>query len=244
MAKIGSFTCREHGGTFRKPITRGRRPEKCRTEYPCDKSTTQQPVSSSPSETAKRSLPPRPDHRDMRKPAVAHPAPVKPAEASVSAKPGVALARQAKEHLEALGWVVSAVGRTDDDGYRVELSARRGDELLTMSWLNGAADRQHYSLWAVENTPKQNGRPDRNLGFDPDEMSNAELVSRLRNREVTWYNRLSRGTESAVIPSRVAIETVYEDSRDTTPGERIIKFVDKLGSGFRSFRMDELLSVG
>jgi hypothetical protein len=75
------------------------------------------------------------------------------------------------------------------------------------------------------------------LPFDPKEASEAEIIGFLRGQTVAWYNRLSRGSETAMI-SRTSTIWVTEYY-----GERTVTVCCPV-TGFRSFRLSALQRVG
>jgi hypothetical protein len=145
----------------------------------------------------------------------------------------------AKEKLEALDWVVSGNAKGESAG----LTAVRGEEMITMLWLEGRCIDQQYSLWSE--MPAENGKPADKLTFDPDECTDRELVRALSGMKVTWWNKLGAYEETAIIdPQRIQVEHSYSGIGDESPGDRIVKFIDKGGQGFRAFRVAALLKVG
>lgn len=146
----------------------------------------------------------------------------------------------ALRRLTPLGWHVSCVR----GAHEYELTAVRDAELLIMrSQLDGSELTQHYSLFS--DNPNENNVPAHGLRFDPDEVPDKELISRIAGCKVTWWNTLSRATETAVIPKTGAkIEHNYDGIGDEAPSDRIVKFVDAAGSGFRAFRLGALLRIG
>lgn len=152
----------------------------------------------------------------------------------------------AKAELEPLGWAVSGRAWIDEEGNQcASVLANRGTETISLVWKNGTLSSQEYVLWNREK-PSLNfsGMPPRRLKFDPDELSDRELVTRLSGMKVSWWNRLAKSVETAVIGDRVTIEHVYNSRGDETPGERIVKFVDHGGTGYRAFYAAALIKVG
>jgi hypothetical protein len=132
------------------------------------------------------------------------------------------------------GWV---------DKGTAEITATRGIEMLYVTVQDGTATSR-YSLWDFDK-PAMNNKPESNLPFDPDEIGDGELARMLVGTKVTWYNRLSDRTETAVCGRNgVRIEHGYNVRGDEVPGERIIKFIDAKGHGFGAFRLDALIKVG
>lgn len=152
----------------------------------------------------------------------------------------VPLAKAAKEHLSALGWTTQGRAFADDDGaWCAELIASRATgETLIMQWLDGRIVRQDYSL--NYDRPADNHIPPNKLGFDPEELTDRELVDRIRGMKVVWWNTLGNSTESGTIGNKVSVEHVFDDNT----AKRLVKFVDHGGQGFRAFHVSALLKVG
>lgn len=271
------ITCREHGGSFRIEVKRGRPPVKCSAENPCSKAKTArgnrprtmaEAKSQSAAVRGTSSSRRRAEHaagidskaqRDAEaleaakaravsengaKPAASKRQPRFKPQARVNAS--VPKAHGAKSLLEPLGWKVTGRAFDSEEGAGATVTAVRGQETLSLTWIDGVLTEQTYQLWDAEK-PSNNGVPaeKRKLSFDPDELNDSELIKRLSGMAVTWWNTLAKSTESAVIPgNRVAIEHVYNGVGDETPGDRMVKFVDLNGSGFRAFRVGALLRVG
>lgn len=166
----------------------------------------------------------------------------------VSNNPSIPLAMHARGQLEPLGWALTGKAWFDeDDGVGwAEVSGKRGVELIHLWFRDGQLHSSDYTLWdaAKEST---NGRPKSRLPFNPDEMSDAELAAALRNRKVTWWNRIGKSRETAVVGEKFKIENNFNyKSNEDDEGEeylRIVTFVDKHGGGFRSFNVHALLKV-
>jgi hypothetical protein len=134
--------------------------------------------------------------------------------------------------------------RTAQGPDMIEMTATRGEELLTIVWQAGSLFSQNYSLWSTMK-PSDNGMPKHSLPFDPDELSDSELIRALSGMEVTWWNRIAKASESATVsPDKVNITHAYNATGDEVPGDRVVTFVDHSGSGFRSFRAGALLKIG
>lgn len=144
-------------------------------------------------------------------------------------------ATECASDLEAHGWVVSVTADT--------IMAARGEELIHLVWNEKGECAQTYSLWNTDG--QNNGRPAARIPFDPEEIPDAELVRLLSGRRVLWWNRLSRGTEDAIMSaSSVSITHIYSGMGAETPGDRVISFVDRDKTGHRAFRLSALLRVG
>lgn len=256
MAKFVHITCRAHGGVFKIPSRRGRRPVSCggtnskgesiptctrfEEHHAKDRAEARkhQPQAAATATESRPKL--KSTKRDLRV-SVMQEAPV---ETSVNIS--LPLAMQAKEMLTAKGWNVT--GRAyfgDSEAAYAELSATRDDEHLLMVWVDGKLYTQEYHLWKDSQPAENNGRPKRNLGFDPDEMPDNELIRILSGQKVTWYNRLGTNMETGTIGNKVQISHTFLGGRgDENPGERVITFVDHGGGGFRSFHVSALMKVG
>lgn len=215
------YNCRDHGGVFKQPPRRGRPPVRCSEDNPCTKVAPQ----ATPQQVAKAA------DRAMNAP---RKAPESVPAASNGANPSVPLAMEAKAQLVALGWVVEGKAK----GTSAQISATRGPETLIMMWVGGKLLAQDYSLSYI--APSDNAIPEHSLSFEPDELTNTELVQMLRGMQVTWWNTLASSKETAVIGNKVSIEHIYDDDRE----KRIVKFIDHSGGGFRAFHVAALLKVG
>lgn len=177
--------------------------------------------------------------------------------------PSIVLAKKAKDQLEPLGWVCKGRawfgedGITDEQGDFVELGmaeliARRGDELLMIVWQDGKPVSQDYSLWNPDRAPTANGKPKTRLPFNPDEMSDTELVTELMGKQVEWWNKTKQGKEKATVsPKQVRIEHVFYSPNEDDEDEklrnreplRMVTFVDPSGGGYRTFHVEALMKV-
>jgi len=163
--------------------------------------------------------------------------------------PSIQFAGQTREMLEPLGWMLT--GRAgfeplgdgeEEDAAWAEVTATRGTESLFFRWVNGKIQAQVYSLWDSEKTAVGNGAPKSRLTFDPDQMSDAELVMAISGQPVTWWNRLGRNNEKAIVSKeKVNIQHNFTGGNESA---RMVTFVDISGGGFRSFHVDALLKVG
>ena len=254
--------CREHGGYFEIPLKRGRPPVKCSPGNQCD---AHRP---NPKATAKRvagtlagEMPRKATVRVVNEKTARGTAPItteerkRTSEAIRGVRRAVGRdntkqatmnkAEAAKAQLEALGWTVAGKGYTDPEaGFKAHLTATRGEELLVMNFVHGMISSSDYSLWAVDK-PSKNNKPANKLTFDTDEIPDKELVEILKGNKATWWNRLGGREESAIIsPDKIVIEHIFNGKGDEVPGERIVKFAEHGGSGFRAFRLDALIKVG
>lgn len=151
-----------------------------------------------------------------------------------TSNPSLPLAKAAKLQLQAVGWTVKGRGAE----VWAELTASRDAETLLMRWDDGRLVQQDYSLNYEH--PAANAIPPNKLGFDPEELTDRELVDRIRGMKVVWWNTLGNSTESGTIGSKVSIEHVFDDNT----AKRLVKFVDHGGQGFRAFHVSALLKVG
>lgn len=244
-----TINCREHGGTFQIAPRRGRPPVKCTADNQCTAIRKgKQATAPQVAKAAERAA------TAPRRTKLEHSARVAPSEArirqaeAVSESPngrgaGVAKAFEAKALLEAQGWEVQG----SKEGDMVTATATRGSELLVMTWQTSSGEllSQDYTLWNIEVGKGRNGKPAGKLPFDPDETPDIDVVMHLKGMKVQWWNALAQNTETAVIKAdSIKIEHSYNGMGDETPGDRIIKFIDHSGSGFRAFRLAALLRVG
>lgn len=253
-----TIECREHGGTFQIPVQRGRPPVKCNPDNRCTEvartSSRKRKAASQPERVASTIKNRRIAERTAETLAGKLPDPALPeptlngarksAEPRTTGNVCVDKAYAARELLEPLGWVTTARGWHDGDSSFATLTASRDTELITLIWQDGQLTDQAYSIWNTEVTPEANGKPATNLPFNVDEMTDRELVQHLAGMTVQWWNRLGQSVEHATIPSKVQIEHAYSGTGDETPGDRIVKFVDLNGSGYRAFRIGSLTKVG
>lgn len=165
---------------------------------------------------------------------------VRPDEAPQT-NPSIGPAMEMQKRLMPFGWVCKGAANVAEDW--ATLICTRGDENLLMKWVNGVCTQQEYIMWHEK--PSANGKPDGSLTFNPDECTDRELVRALAGCKVTWWNVLGQREESAVIAKdKVEISHVYNGIGDEQPGDRIVKFVEHGGAGFRAFRVAALLKVG
>lgn len=247
-----TIQCRAHGGTFQITPKRGRPPVNCTTENPCSRTEVRRKRAAREiaQVTHERLTKAEAEEKTIRaavKRAAARQespngAPEKPSAAITGANLSVPLAMTARDMLEAQGWACTArsVGPQG-----VEMHASRGTERIVVVWEAGEVVSQTYSLWDMEK-PSANGKPANRtkLSFDPDEMTDSELIRALSGMRVVWWNRIAQGEESATIPSKAQVVHTYNGVGDETPADRVITFVDAHGSGFRSFRVGALMRIG
>lgn len=218
--------CRAHGGIFSYHPSRGRQPVSCKPEFPCDRAGEE-----APKQMKERTSPigiPR---------AESAPTPVYPL------NPSLPLAKAAKERLTAVGWVVQGKGGIDDNGHAwATLTASRDQETLIMNWSDGELTAQQYGMEFEK--PSENGYPDSDLHFKPEELSDSELVRMIKGMKVTWWNTIASSKETAVVGGNVTIEHIFFKNGDEDNGKRIVKFLDHGGGGFRAFHVSALLKVG
>lgn len=244
---LKQIKCRDHGGFFKVEARRGRPPVKCTPDNKCDAQTVAAP-------TKARTAHPRSDASKTGLAATQSKMPTSGAtlarsNASAPAdragwvegrQETIAQVKRIFRELSALGWNAT---RGWVDNTVAEITATRGEEMIYVTVRNGKVSTQ-YSLWNFDK-PSVNNKPESNLPFDPDEIGDGELARYLVGTKVTWYNRLSDKTETAYCgKDSIRIEHGYNAVGDEVPGERIIKFVDADGTGFRAFRLDQLIKVG
>lgn len=78
----------------------------------------------------------------------------------------------------------------------------------------------------------------RNVPFDPETATDAEIIAALEAHQITWHNQYRVESESATVGTAKGIH-VSRHAR----GHRIVSFIDP-ESGFRAFRLDMLENVG
>ena len=170
-------------------------------------------------------------------------APEMNAESVSTANRSVQVAQAARAELEAVGWTAKGRGWTDGDDAYAELTANRGSETIVITWCNGSLTGQDYSIW--HSKPSRNAMPKRRLKFNPDEMTDGELIRAISGMKVTWWNSLAKSEESFTVGTKtLAIEHSFAANGDEDSAKRIVKFVDMNGGGFRHFHVDALLKVG
>lgn len=209
-----TLQCRAHGGTFKIGPKRGRDPVNCGGPWPTCTRDPGETRTESPLTEARRT------------------------------NPSVVAAMAVKNRLGLQGWECKGKGFFNEDGGAgAELLAVRGEEMLVMYWLDGDCTLQEYTLWHP--VSGANGKPDNSLTFNPDECTDRELVRALAGMKCTWWNVLGQKTEEAIIaPESIKIEHAYNGLGDEAPGDRIVKFIEHGGAGFRAFRVSALLKVG
>lgn len=220
------FQCRTHqGGIFSMPPRKGRPPVRCTPEHPCDRASAPQAAQQVAPVSAPESV----------------------AKATRVANDSLPLAMAAKARLEAVGWTVKGrawIGNdTDVPGHWAEVICSRGAETLIVMWQNGVLKTQDYSMENLRQS--ENGIPPHKLSFNPDELTDGELVRMVRGMKVTWWNTIASSAETAIIgPANIAVEHLFVGGGDTDNSKRIIKFLDHGGGGFRAFHVGALLKVG
>jgi hypothetical protein len=156
----------------------------------------------------------------------------------------------AKARLEAVGWTVKGrawiavdTGKSEQMAYCAEILCSRGAETLIIIWSDGVLIRQDYQMESIRAV--ENGIPPSSLSFDPNEMTDGELVRMVRGMKVTWWNTIAGSRETAIIGTgNVAVEHLFVGGGDTDNSKRIVKFLDHSGGGFRAFHVAALLKVG
>lgn len=240
-----TLTCREHGGTFQVVPARGRPPTRCGGKWSvCSRYPEGRMVDPAPTHTSKldRSSRRAPDEERIRQAEGTLFMPAKRLEGGL-ANPSLAPAMAARDRLQPLGWTCNGRAWLEDHHAFASLIATRDEELIVMHWNDGQLIRQDYELWHEQ--PSANGKPRGSLTFDPDECTDRELIQALSGMKVTWWNVLGQKEETAVVDqTRIEIVHAYNGMGDETPGDRIIKFSDHAGTGFRAFRVGALLKVG
>lgn len=221
--------CREHDGWFKVVVKPGRPPVRCSEESKCDKIAV---VALPGDELVAKLSEIKSEPRSPR-------------------NRSVPLAQACKAELEALGWTAKGRGwfeEPDDHGEfpgaeMAEVTAVRGSESLVITWNDGKVFRQDYNLW--HNRRSLNGMPPSKLKFNPDEMTDRELIRAIAGMKVTYWNTLGKSEECYVVsPDKLSIEHFYASNGDEDTGRRMVKFLDMHGGGFRHFHVEALLKVG
>lgn len=236
MTILKFYKCKDHGGgQFTIPARVGRPPVRCTEDNPCSRADVKQ----NELRDKVRSLRALAD-RELEK---------APAEAAIAeSNTSLAPAKAAKEKLLALGWTAEGKAGLYDhgDGWAT-VTASRGSETLILNWSNGEIVAQDYSLSTDTETVaiQDGGIPGREgLGFDPDELTDRELVDRIRGMKVTWWNSLGGSRVQAVVGTKVSIEHIFDQGNTYDSTKRLVKFVDREAGGFRAFHVSALLKVG
>lgn len=231
------LTCRTHGGQFKVQMGPGRSPTRCSEANPCDnvpaaprrrtRATRAEPVSE----------PTKP--RRARQKATQSPNVVKP-------NPSVPLAFDARRLLEPEGWKISGRAYWDEDDQGVAVvTANRGKEIITLTWINAKLVSQDYAMFQSDK-PSLDGMPKPRLSFSPDEISDIALIRELTGKKVTWWNRTGRSKETASFPhvyEKVKIERLISGAGTDVVEKRVVSFVDQSGTGYRAFDLSALLRV-
>lgn len=161
---------------------------------------------------------------------------------SAAVNDSLPLAKAAKERLEPVGWIVK--GRAwIDNGQWAEITCSRDAETLIIRWRDGVLADQQYSMESLRQS--ENGIPPHKLSFDPNELTDSELVRMVRGCKVTWWNSIASSQETAIIAAgNISVEHIFVGGGNTDDSKRIIKFLDHSGGGFRAFHVGALLKVG
>jgi hypothetical protein len=259
---IKTLQCRDHGGTFEVEAKRGRPPVRCTADGPCTRAgksdrvvakeivekvvaRTKPPRSTIPTESALRTskwcvCDGHGTERHQRGIEGCKYA-TKGSAVVVRHNASIPLAAHAREQLEPIGWALKGRGWFEGEDAYAEVIGARGAESIVITWKNGKAIRQEYMIWDPEKTSGQNGAPRNSLTFNPHEMTDSELIKAIAGRKITWFNRLGKSAETAILGDKIQIEHTYNGTGDESL--RIVKFVDKAGTGFRAFHVEALLKV-
>lgn len=266
-----TLKCRTHeGGHFTVPSSRGRYPVRCTDQNVCDahpaltgkRSRRENPSDARQSRLASRVARQQTSQNRRRRTEREAPAPEpKPAPrarqkaspVTVKHNPSVPLAYEARRLLEPLGWKVSGRAGEDaaedldypaSDGPWAVVTAKRGTETISLTWVNGKLTKQDYSMFPTDK-PTLPGMPRKKLSFEPDEMDDSGLIKALSGKTVTWWNVTGQSKEKATMPhrtdQRIKIEHLMNGHGDEAA--RIVSFVDQDGTGFRAFNINALVSV-
>lgn len=257
--------CREHDGWFKVVVKPGRPPVRCTEENQCDKAEQISKLAKATGLRESQIVIGRPDAKPTRKQLAAErdaleaadkaqraaaKAPVIESEPRSPRNRSVPLAQACKAELEALGWTAKGRGWFEEpDGGEfpgaemAEVTAVRGSESLVITWNDGKVSRQDYNLWHSRRS--MNGAPASKLKFNPDEMTDRELIRAISGMKVTWWNTLGKTEESYTIGgTTISIEHFYASNGDEDTHRRLVKFVDMNGNGYRHFHVEALIKVG
>lgn len=206
--------CRDHGGIFSIPATRGRQPVRCKPEqYPCDKADSPAEVAAEAPKQANPSL-----------------TLAKGAKSRLEALGWVVKGR-AGVHDTGMTWATLSCSR---DTETLIINWKDGEVVAQDYSLEPAQD----------DPPSHLAFPAGKLHFDPAELTDSELVKTIRGMPVRWWNTIAGAEERAVIGNKVTIEHIFRDNGEEEPAKRIVKFIDHNGGGFRAFHVSALLKVG
>lgn len=242
---IRRLKCRDHNGIFTIITKRGKQPVRCTPANLCDRATTIT-INGQAKTIVKSGAPPVETLKEMKERTSPIGIPVSHANTMLGGNPSLTLAKAAKERLEAVGWVCqgkAGFGSEHDAALAwASLTCSRDGETLIMNWFDGELVAQDYSMFHVE--PRKNNIPENKLHFDPEEMTDSELVRLIKGMKVTWWNTIAGAEEKAVVGGTVTVEHIFFANGDEDNSKRIVKFLDHGGGGFRAFHVGALLKVG
>jgi len=257
MTTVHILQCREHGGRFQKPAgRRGRNPVKCNPDEGWGCSAVETAIEK-PKRRSKRPIevmedvPTKPQYvknHEAVSGLTVSPAPARKlpqgAQASKAARDA------ATATLEGLGWITSGKGWKEIDNYHASITANRGPETLYLEWRNGTNIENDYAILDTETASDNGGMPATNLPFDPETVSDGELVQYISGSKISWWNRVGGMVESGVCGDptaengvRVSIEHVYSGIAGPAGVDRLIKF-NLMESGTRVIKVGALVKVG
>jgi hypothetical protein len=138
--------------------------------------------------------------------------------------------------------------------YHASITANRGPETLYLEWVDGVAIANDYAIHDTEK-PAVNGMPKPKLPFDPEEVSDADLVQHISGVKIQWWNRVGGMIESGIVgdpyaqdhdgnpvPIKVSIEHLYSGINGPMGVDRLIKF-NLMDGGTRLIKVGALLKV-
>jgi hypothetical protein len=167
----------------------------------------------------------------------------------------------ATEALEGLEWTVAAKGwaqtvdspNAEVDGvllYHASITANRGPETLYLEWADGIQVASDYAILDTSAANNNGDMPATNLPFDPETVSDGELVQYISGSKIEWWNRVGGMIEKGVCGDpksqngiRVAIEHVYSGIAGPAGIDRLIRF-NLMDGGTRVIKVGALLKVG
>jgi hypothetical protein len=100
------------------------------------------------------------------------------------------------------------------------------------------ASNKHFRRAEPKDITTQLGDAQRSLPFDPELATDEEVMTVLKGQSIVWYNRISRGTESAIIGRGQSLRmTVNEEN------QRVVLWCCPV-TGFRACLVTAILKVG
>lgn len=116
-----------------------------------------------------------------------------------------------------------------------QLLSRQPDDAAAEA--SKVASNRHFRKAEPKDVLEKLGTAQKRLPFDPELAPDEEICGILAGRALTWYNRLSRGQESAIVGRRGVRLTRLPD------GQRVANFCCP-ATGYRSCLVTSILKVG